>query len=230
MNYNFFYLAFALAVLDWVAVAKAWKGVEYFAKPATMLALLAFVGMNGGFNPAQAGGMVWFSLGLLFSLAGDVFLMLPKEQFIAGLISFLLAHVMYVIGFAPLQPLDTPQIFIAAVIALLVAAAGVTIYRRVAAGLLASGKGGLRMPVMIYTIVISVMLVSASLTLLLPNWAITSALAVTAGAALFFLSDAILAWNKFVAPLRYGRLANMSSYHLGQLLIALGAALHFLNG
>jgi uncharacterized membrane protein YhhN len=81
----------------------------------------------------------------------------------------------------------------------------------------------------VYTIVISVMLFSAMLTLLGEKWISTQALTVCAGAALFFLSDAILAWNKFVSPIRYGRLMNMVSYHLGQLLIALGAAQHFLE-
>jgi uncharacterized membrane protein YhhN len=79
------------------------------------------------------------------------------------------------------------------------------------------------------TLVISVMLLSASLTLLDDKWTSIDAVTVCAGAALFFLSDAILAWNKFVSPIRYGRLLNMASYHLGQLLIALGAALHFLG-
>ena len=65
------------------------------------------------------------------------------------------------------------------------------------------------------------------LTLLRQLVADHPAIAVCAGAALFFLSDTILAWNKFVAPLRYGRLMNMATYHLGQMLIALGAALHF---
>jgi uncharacterized membrane protein YhhN len=65
------------------------------------------------------------------------------------------------------------------------------------------------------------------LTLLSDRWIPIDALTICAGAALFFLSDAILAWNKFVSPIRYGRLMNMASYHLGQLLIALAAALHF---
>lgn len=224
MNYFFFGLAFLLAILDWIAVARAWKKLEYFAKPATMVALLAFVIQNGGLS----GGMMWFTLGLAFSLAGDIFLMLPKEQFIAGLISFLLAHVAYIIGLSPRLPPGLPSLLIALGLAVLVALTAGQIYRRIAAGLRASGKLSLRGPVLIYSIVISVMLFSAMLTLLSGNWFSTHAIAVCAGAALFFLSDTILAWNKFVSPMRYGRLMNMATYHLGQLLIALGAALHFL--
>jgi uncharacterized membrane protein YhhN len=225
MNYFFFGAAFFLAVLDWIAVARAWRKLEYFAKPATMLALLAFVIQNGGLS----GGMGWFTLGLVFSLGGDVFLMLPKEQFIAGLISFLLAHVAYIIGLAPRLPRDLPSLLIALGLAVIVALTASQVYRRIAAGLQAGNKTKLRGPVLLYTLTISVMFFSAILTLLSNKWLPIHALIVCAGAALFFLSDAILAWNKFVNPIRYGRLMNMSSYHLGQLLIALGAALHFLG-
>ena len=225
MNYFFFGLAFALAVLDWVAVSRAWKKLEYFAKPATMVALLAFVIQNGGLS----GEMVWFTLGLALSLAGDVFLMLPKEQFIAGLVSFLLAHVAYIIGLEPRLPTALPAMLVALALAAVVALTASQVYRRIAAGLRASGKTRLSGPVLIYTIVISVMLFSAMLTLLSSKWFSLHAITVCLGAALFFLSDAILAWNKFVSPLRNGRLMNMSTYHLGQMLIALGTALHFLQ-
>lgn len=225
MNYVFFALSFGLAVLDWIAVSRAWKKLEYIAKPAMMVALIAFVIYNGGLS----GGMRWFALGLAFSLAGDIFLMLPKEQFIAGLVSFLLAHVAYIIGLNPRLSPELPVLLIALGLAAVVALTASQVYRRISAGLRASGKTSLLAPVLIYTLVISVMLLSAMLTLLSNNWFSVHAITVCVGAALFFLSDAILAWNKFVSPLRYGRLMNMSSYHLGQLLIALGAALHFLG-
>ena len=41
---------------------------------------------------------------LALSLAGDVFLMLPSDQFVPGLASFLLGHIAYIVG---LQSLDT---------------------------------------------------------------------------------------------------------------------------
>ena len=223
MNYFFFWLAFVLAVLDWIAVARGWKKLEYFAKPATMVALLAFMIQNGGLS----GGMLWFTVGLVFSLAGDVFLMLPKDRFIAGLISFLLAHVAYIIGFKPRIPTEVSVLLIALGLAAIVTLVGSQIYRRIAAGLRAKGKDRLRGPVLLYTLVISVMLISAMLTLLSNRWYPLHAVAVSLGAALFYLSDTVLAWNRFVNPFRYGRLINMSTYHLGQLLIALGAALHY---
>jgi uncharacterized membrane protein YhhN len=81
-------LALGIAILDWIAVGRGWRKLEYFAKPGAMLALLAWYISNGGLSA----GAWWFAAALLLSLAGDVFLVLPKEQFIAGLACFLAGH------------------------------------------------------------------------------------------------------------------------------------------
>lgn len=231
MNYFFFWLAVAIGVLDWVAVAKNWCQVEYFAKPATMAALLAFVGVNGGFGPLGAAGttMLWFALALAFSLAGDVLLMLPKNLFIYGLIAFLLGHVFYITGFNPLPPLKTPQMLVAGLLTLLMLLSVSQVYRRIAQGLDRAGNSKLKIPVLIYSLMISIMLLSAFFTMLRGGWKPFHALAASAGAALFCLSDFILAWNRFVGPIPNERVKNMIAYHTGQFLITLGAALHFLS-
>ncbi len=221
MTYFFLALALLIAILDWIAVARNWKTLEYFAKPGVMVALLAWLWQVGGFQ----GQMLWFAAGVVFSMAGDIFLMLPREQFIAGLVSFLLAHLCYLGGFNPTLP---PLNLLSLILALIVAITAVQIYRRVAGGLAASGQGALKLPVLIYTIVISLMMFSALMTLLRPEWLPAPALIASAGAILFFLSDTFLAWNKFVTPLPFGKLRVIVTYHLGQILIILGAALHYL--
>ncbi len=231
MSYFFFWLALAIGVVDWVAVAKDWPRVEYFAKPATMVALLAFVGVNGGFGPLGASGttMLWFTLALVFSLAGDIFLMLPKNLFIYGLVAFLTTHIFYITGFNPLPPLKTPQLLVAGLLVLLMLLPMSQIYRRIAQGLERDGNSKLKLPVLAYSLMISIMLLAALFTLLRGGWKPFHALAASAGAALFYLSDVILAWNRFVCPIPNGRVKNMIAYHAGQLLIILGAALHFLS-
>ncbi len=222
MSYFFFFLALVIAVLDWIAVARGWKRVEYFAKPATMLALLAWLGVNGGFQ----GPMMWFALGLLFSLGGDVFLMLPREQFIPGLVAFLIGHICYLIGFNSTGVLINAASLILLVVVLFT---GFRVYQRVAAGLQAHGNSKLKLPVLFYSIVISLMLFSALTTLIRPDWRIFAAMTASTGALLFFISDSTLALNKFVAPIPNGQVIVMVTYHLGQILIALGAALRFLE-
>ncbi len=222
MSYYFLIIAFILALIDWFSVAKSRRRLEYFAKPAVMLALLAWIGLNNGFQ----GPMLWFALGVIFSLGGDVFLMLPREQFILGLISFLLGHVCYWIGF------NSTGLFFnfpLAILALVVAAAASQVYLRIAAGLHSSQQDTLRIPVLIYTVVISLMLISALATLIRPDWRFSAAAIASSGALLFFISDSLLAWNKFVKPIPNGRLYSIIPYHLGQIGIVLGAALHFLQ-
>lgn len=213
--------AVAIAILDWAAVARHNSRLEYFAKPGVMVALLLWVGVQGGFS----GQMIWFALGLFFSLWGDVFLMLPKEQFIAGLVAFLLGHLAYLVGFnASLPPANLPSVLMAVGVGVTAA----RLYRGIAAGLLRSKQVSLRTPVLAYCVVLSLMLLSALLTLVRAEWETGAALLASAGALLFFISDALLAWNKFVTPLPNGRMAVIVTYHIGQILIALGAAAQYL--
>lgn len=211
---------FAAAVIDWLAVWKGWRKVDVLAKPITMIALFGFLLKTGGL----VGSLWWFGLGLLFSLAGDVFLLLSDRWFIGGLVAFLLAHVFYTIGFnTPTPQLMTFGLGVALVYAIMAA----RLYRRIAAGLVAKGKASLRLPVLVYSTVITIMLLSATLTLFRPDWTTKAALLAFAGAALFFISDVILAFNRFVQPIKNGRVMNMAAYHLGQIALIVGAITQF---
>lgn len=223
MSFTLIGIALLVAALDWFAVATRRKTLEYFAKPVVMILLLAWMWQASAFQ----GALLWFGLGLAFSLAGDVFLMLPRERFIPGLIAFLLAHVSYIIGFNQTAPTwNLPALIMTALVAFTI----IRIYRRIADGLIASGNPALRLPVLVYSLVISLMLVSALLTLTGISWQALPAILVSAGALLFFISDTLLAFNKFVQRLKYGPLAVIITYHLGQILLAVGAVLHYLPG
>lgn len=211
-------LTLIFAALDWLAVGKKWHWLEYIAKPATLATLLAGFAMITELK----GIALWFGLGLFLSLAGDVFLMLPREQFIAGLVAFLLAHVAYIVGFnMPLPPLNLFGLALAVLIGILAA----RVLRPILAGLAAKGQAKLRLPVLVYGVVISVMLLSALLTLFRLDWSPLAALLASLGAALFFLSDVILAWNRFVNLIEHGRVMNIVAYHLGQIMLAAGVIL-----
>jgi uncharacterized membrane protein YhhN len=222
MNMLDLWLPLSVAVLDWAAVARRWRAVEYVAKPAVMLLLLAWLWRQGAW-PAP----LWaFALGLTLSLAGDVLLMLPERFFLAGLVSFLLAHLAYIAGFLsggrpPLGP--------TLLLAVPVAVAGYLLVSRVAAALLARGRRGLVGPVLAYGVVISLMVLSALTTLARPAWDPSAARLASLGAVLFLASDAILAWDRFVVPIRFGRLLNLVTYHLGQIALIAGAAAQFVR-
>lgn len=221
MSNSLLVVTLIVAVLDWLAVAKKWKQLEYIAKPGVMILLLVWLWNTSGFK----GDLTWFAIGLVFSMLGDVFLMLPREQFIAGLISFLLAHIAYTVGFTETAP---PFSVISLILVVVVGFTSIRIYRAVHKALIASNNSKLIIPVRIYTIIISAMLLSALLTSERPDWSVISSLIVSLGAALFYLSDAFLAWNKFVQQIRYGNLIVIISYHLGQIMIVVGAVTHYL--
>ena len=147
-------------------------------------------------------------LGLLCSLAGDVFLMLPQDRFIPGLVSFLLAHLFYIAAFTRGVGFDLtwwPLLLY-------------LLYGGVMLGLLWPHLGGMRMPVLVYMAVILVMGRQA-----LARWltlgTVAAALA-AAGALLFVISDSVLALDRFRGRFAAARLLVLSTYFAAQWLIA----------
>ena len=80
MAYLLIILALLIGVLDWIAIARGLKKVEYFATPAVMVCLLGFLLLSGGLSLP----LIFFTLGIIFSLAGDVSLMLQKNASRSG--------------------------------------------------------------------------------------------------------------------------------------------------
>lgn len=215
-----FLMALLLAIIDWYAVITKRKRLEYLAKPGVMAFLLIFLCSKAGFSE----NLIWFSLGVIFSLAGDIFLMLPHEQFIPGLASFLIAHIAYIIGFITSKiSLNIASLFIAVFIVM----AGTRLFRRISGALRNANRQKLIPPVLIYTITISAMVFTALSTQTSDTWMVGPAFMVSGGALLFFISDGLLAWNKFVTPMKFGKISIITAYHVAQLLIALGAVSQF---
>ena len=187
------------------------RGVFLFKPLTTVLIIAAVLWIS---PPGESRYPMWILLGLLCSLAGDVFLMLPRDRFVAGLASFLLAHVAYVVAFTSGVPLGTaPGILVPAALP-----GGVVL------ALLWSRLGALRGPVAIYVVVITLMAWQATARV----WTLhTGAAALAAcGAACFVASDALLALNRFRTPFRSAQALVMGTYVVAQWLIALsvGAA------
>ena len=207
--------------LEVVALQKNLPRLEFVAKPAVMVALFLWLWTSVGLK----GALHWFGLGVLFSLVGDVLLMISLDRFfLAGLVAFLFAHAAYIIGFnTPIPALSAWSLLLAVIIGI----NGVRVLRRILAPLAAQGESHLRIPLLMYGMVISIMLLSAMLKLTDISWNAFAALLVGIGAFLFYMSDVILAWMKFIAPVQHGRLYNMLSYHLGQVALIAGVVLQF---
>lgn len=190
--------AFA-AVVDWFAVARGNRRVEYVAKPLTMGAL-AVVALT--LDPVDPTRRLWFTAAVVFSLAGDVFLMLPRDRFLPALAAFLAAHVCYVSG---LLRGDLHTVGLGVGLAVMLAALLVT--GRPLVRVLRERHGDLLPPVVVYIAAIGAMVVAA--------FAFGPPVAAL-GAVLFAASDNILARNRFVNPMPWAPVVVMVTYHLGQ--------------
>ncbi len=194
-----------VAALDWFAVARDDRRLEYVMKPLTMVAL---IGVALALEDVDGTARTWFVVALAFSLAGDVFLMLPSDQFVPGLASFLLGHIAYIVG---LQSLDTSTMgFVIGLVVVLVALPVLGL--RIAKAVRSGDEPALLGPVVAYMAVISAMVVSASAT---------GNPAAIAGAVSFYASDALIAWTRFIQDFSWGRVAIMVTYHLAQVGLVL---------
>jgi len=196
-------LAGGAALADWLAVARGIKPLEYVAKPLTIALLL---GVAAALTPVDDVRRDYFAAALVLSLAGDVVLMLPGDLLLAGLGAFLVAHVDYILGLRH----DGPDVGSLALALLGVAVLTLPLGGRIAVALAASGQSELRLAVIAYVFVLSVMVAFALAT---------GSLLASAGAWLFLASDALLAWDRFVQPLRHSRLGVIVTYHLAQALL-----------
>jgi uncharacterized membrane protein YhhN len=222
----FLIILFLTALLDWLAVARGWTVVEFVAKPAVVLLLLGWLIVTG----LTSLPLICFALGIFFSLLGDVSLLFSSARsssrwFMAGLGAFLLAHVAYIVGFN--IPLMDAPLFWSIAIALLLAFAAARILQRLTTALYQKGLNSMARPVAFYGGIITLMLLSAFLALYSPRWPTLNSSLVALGAMLFYFSDIILAWNKFVTPIQNGRVINMVLYHLGQIALIGGVILQF---
>jgi uncharacterized membrane protein YhhN len=146
---------------------------------------------------------------LLFSLAGDIFLMLPGDHFIAGWGAFLLAHLAYIAAFVTDGgPFWSPWLLLAGLVY------GVVFLRYLWPYL-----GRLKAPVVIYMVIILIMVWQAAGRI--EQGAGLSAWLAFTGAILFVASDSLLTVNRFAKPFASARLIYMSAYYLAQWLIAL---------
>ena len=210
-----------VAVIDWLAVWRNWRQVGYAAKPLTILLLLAWFWGNTGLQ----GPALWFGLGLITSLLGDIFLMLSARFFMAGMISFALTQVFYFIGF--LAPFPTISFLNLVILILILLGFSMVILKRILTAQRKRGSKKLMGPTFMYAMLINGMLLSALLSLFRPEWTFGNAILVSLGAVLFYASDLLNAWIRFVNPERKGRTLVMVTYHLGQLLLMLGLAGQF---
>jgi uncharacterized membrane protein YhhN len=147
--------------------------------------------------------------GLLFSLAGDLFLISPEKHFLKGLLAFLTAHLFYIAAFSSSRSL-TVTLWIPL---------SLLIYGSVIFLILRPNLNKMALPVGVYIVVILVMAWQAwERWMWLQNRA---ALFAAVGSALFLISDSLLAFNRFKRSFKIAEALILSTYFTAQWLIAM---------
>jgi uncharacterized membrane protein YhhN len=204
------FLSAAAAILALSQPAQLPPALAFVFKPLTTILILLYAWPRGDERPRLAR---WLRAGLLCSLAGDVALLWPEQGFLPGLVSFLAAHVCYIVGFCTRKKL------------------GAIRWPFLMFGVIAAAVLGrlwphipteLRVPVVVYVVCLSAMAAQAwawwrgsvgQPDESLARWAAW-------GGTLFVLSDAMLAINKFAGPLEMASFWVLASYWPAQWCIA----------
>jgi uncharacterized membrane protein YhhN len=202
-GFIFIYAVAALSFLVLMAMNMVGIGRTVLkAIPVITLLVLVLRDMRGFVRICLVGA-------LLCSVWGDILLDLPYANvFIFGLVAFLAGHLFYTVLF--FRHAKTPEEFSKVIIVVLIIFAGVMIW------LFRGISPDLYGPVVFYIVVIITMSIGA---FLVPaeNHLLFQ------GALLFIASDVVLAINKFLFVIPYGRVINISLYFIAQFLIIIAA-------
>ena len=212
----FFYSGVILAVADWIAVTQDARTVRWVTKPGTLLALLLWFTTA---TPATTDPRItWFTLALCFSLVGDFFLLMEGHQILKGGLSFILAHIAFVIAFN--IPLNIPPIFFGIFILNLIPT--IISFRDITGAIKKEGDKDLAWGVSLYALVLTVMSSSALTTLFRSEWKGLAGWLTAGGALLFYISDLLMFHDRFVRHRARAQLIVMMLYHLAQFALTYG--------
>ena len=173
-------------------------------KPVPVLALLGWL-HSGPVSPYRH----WISIGLGFSLLGDILLAWPQDLVVFGLGAFLFAHLAYLKAYLA----DCRRAAVPALILALLAGGSLL------SVMASQGLGDLLVPVGVYALAISAMLWRA-LARLGSGVPKHSAWLAAAGALAFVVSDSLIGIDRFVQPFSAAPYLIILSYWLGQWGIA----------
>lgn len=206
------FIGFSLVYLLLILLGR--EDIAWFLKPFLLSFLILAVYAHERFVTKKI-----LLTALTLSWIGDMILMFAdrgKFYFIAGLIAFLLSHIFYILLFSKQLKIYLKK----SKIIYWVGVTAIAFYLIVLLLLLLPTLGDLKIPVIIYALTISIMLLFALKGFL--NWQKPANIYILIGAIVFVTSDSILALDKFYTPLQYSSFLIMITYLIAQYLIVVG--------
>jgi uncharacterized membrane protein YhhN len=144
-----------------------------------------------------------------------------------GLASFLFAHLSFLVGFNQLPP---PLTIGTILMAVLVGISAARVLRTLKPGLMKVPRGKRFLTAVVtYGLTLTLMVLSALVTFFRAEWSTLPAILCAIGAVLFYVSDSLLGYDRFVVKVKHGQSYVHLTYHLGQIGLVTGAMLHFLK-
>ncbi|MCX6316712.1 MAG: lysoplasmalogenase [Bacteroidetes bacterium] len=217
MKEKHWFLLFTVILMSYiVSMQYQHQELQLALKPAIMLVLLGY--FDSRCKNMLSGMARWILLAILFSMAGDTLLLFQVKYpafFIYGLAAFLLAHIFYILFFLQLRKKEQVRFRPFTLLIVLVYYAGLM-------WLLYPGLKDMKVPVMVYGLVISTMFMLAMHAPAIRNK--SAGRLMFAGAALFVLSDSVLAIDRFYQHFEWAGIIIMLTYGAAQLLLIKGAA------
>ncbi|RAI83917.1 lysoplasmalogenase [Algoriphagus yeomjeoni] len=223
-NVLWLYLFLFATLIDLAFIIEQKIELRFFSKPLIILGLIGYFYQIT--KPISSTLLSKSILGaLIFSLLGDI-LLLWDHLFIYGIGAFLLAHVCYIIGFkvaqkAPESLLNVNFVKTFFVNLPIYFLAAFTFY------MINPNLGALKIPVIVYIITIVSMVTTARERYGKCNPA--SFWQVFIGASLFFISDGLIALDKFYLPIQDAGILIMGTYAIAQLMIVMGIRSHIIQ-
>jgi len=216
MNKKYWILIFLAVLTGYIAgIQTNYEQLQLVLKPLIIPVLAGYFIFQ--LKGVASNLKLWILGALFFSWVGDILLLFQDKKdifFLLGLSSFLLAHIFYIIFFHNIRVKESIK---SNVLLLLI----VVVYYAALTGWLSPYLGKMNLPVRIYGIVISFMLMLAMHMLFIKEkktgyW-------LMGGALLFVLSDSLLAVNKFYQSFEIAGIAIIATYGLAQLFLTEGA-------
>lgn len=216
MNLALLTITLLAALSNWVGLIRGSKLWDYITKPAVIVLLISFVisNANGNLSPR----LLWLVIALIFSLIGDIYLMVSKEHLRIGGIAFFITHLSYAVVFGTLLLL--PSVGLAGwILGGIVVVFTVGIARQFSKALKIAGKQKWIFPISFYFGGLGLMVLSALLLLVTRPDNIFGIFLASVGALMFYYSDIVLLGNIFIRNIRHSRLKVRISYHIAQISI-----------
>lgn len=210
---RFLWLFLAIVIIELLACSTdSLQDVRFISKPAITVSLMVFLFLQ---RKVPERSKKFLGLGLLFSLSGDVLLLFDESSslfFIGGLLSFLLAHIMYLSVFLKKSMFTIKGTLVYGIL--------LSVYASIVLYLIFPNVGDLLPYVIVYMVVLLLLVLMAFLRK--PYTNNLSYRLFLFGALSFMVSDSLLALNKFYQSFEMAAVAIMFTYALAQLLIILG--------